>query len=61
VTQIPTSTPQLKDNTEALQDGWVTNPKVIRKVASPTELESPETHVETKPWEILQDGWDKHK
>jgi hypothetical protein len=61
VTQVPDSISQQKEDTDALQDGWVTSSKNIRKLSSPFDPEIPDSKVESKPWDILEDGWNKHK
>jgi hypothetical protein len=61
VTHMPDLTSQPTDGTEALQDGWVASPKNMRKSASAFEQQGQDSPAESKPWDSLKDGWDKHK
>jgi hypothetical protein len=61
VMNSPDEKPQPAHGTEALEDGWVINPKVVRKAPREGTMTSISVKEAADPVNRLNDGWDKRK
>ena len=61
MTDAPDSLRDTRQGTDSLQDGWVAHSKTPRKTVLSAPPRNSDSKKESKPWDKVQDGWDKHR